>query len=113
MMTLKVVAAVMPFEWAFMVMIAFTGMWSVLMWTAANSLVQTSSNMMIRGRVMSLYLLISFGGQAVGGPLLGSLVDIFGARIGMVISGAVPLLAGLVISIIIARAHDISWRAIR
>lgn len=112
MMSLKLTAGLMPYEWAFMVTIALTGLSSVLMWTAANALVQTSSNMLIRGRVMSIYLLIAIGGQALGGPFLGSLVDLWGARAGMVISGAVPLIAAIVISVIISRTHGIKLNAL-
>lgn len=105
--TLKFLSAFMPYEWLFMVTIAVAGMCSVLMWTAANALVQTSSNMLIRGRVMSIYLLISVGGQALGGPLLGSLVDLFGARAGLMISGSVPLVAAIVIALIVTKRNHI------
>lgn len=105
--TLKFLSAFMPHEWLFMVTIAVAGMCSVLMWTAANALVQTSSNMLIRGRVMSIYLLISVGGQALGGPLLGSLVDLFGARAGLMISGSVPLVAAIVIALIVTKRNNI------
>lgn len=107
MMALKVTAGFMQEEWAFMLVIGVSGLSAVLMWTAANALIQTSSGMLIRGRVMSIYLLISFGGQALGGPLLGTIVDTWGVRAGMVISGSIPLIAAIVISIIIARAHKI------
>lgn len=107
MMSFKVLAAFMPVELAFMLTIAATGLCSVLMWTAANALIQMSSNMLIRGRVMALYLLVSVGGQAVGGPLLGSIVDLLGPRAGMAISGAVPLLAAIVIALIISRVHRV------
>lgn len=105
--SLKLASAFMPLEWAFMATIALAGLWSVLMWTAANALIQTSSNMLIRGRVMSIYLLISVGGQALGGPLLGTLVDLWGARVGLIISGAVPLTAALVIGFIVTRVHRV------
>lgn len=109
---LKLVASFMPLEWAFMVTIAVSGLWSVLMWTGANTLIQTSSNMLIRGRVMSIYLLVSVGGQALGGPLLGTIVDLLGARGGLLVSGAVPLVAALVIGFIVTRVHGIPLRSL-
>lgn len=105
--TCKLVAAFMPIEWAFMTAIAVAGLGSVLMWTAANSLIQTSSNMLIRGRVMSIYLLVAVGGQALGGPLLGTLVDLWGARTGMLISSVVPLLAAIIIGWVVTRVHGV------
>lgn len=106
----KIVAVFMPLEWAFMATIAFAGLCSVLMWTAANSLIQTSSNMLVRGRVMSIYLLVAVGGQALGGPLLGTLVDLWGARIGLMISGAIPLMAALILGFIVTRVHGVPLR---
>ncbi|WP_227497126.1 MFS transporter [Planctomonas psychrotolerans] len=71
--------------------------------TAANSLVQMSSNMGIRGRVMSLYVLLLLGGQALGGPLVGFIVERFGVHTGMVLAGGVPVLAAVVVGLVLAR----------
>jgi MFS family permease len=49
--------------------------------------------MAIRGRVMSLYILVLLGGQSIGGPLMGWLVEVAGAHVGMIVSGGVPALA--------------------
>ena len=48
-----------------------SGFWCLMFLTASNQLVQTSSNMAIRGRVMSLYIMVLIGGQAIGGPMIG------------------------------------------
>ncbi len=40
-------------------------------WHRGETMVQLSSNLMIRGRVMALFSLIIVGGQAVGGPAHG------------------------------------------
>lgn len=109
---LKALSGVMPTEWAFLLCLPVAGFFSVLMFTAANTLVQTSSNMLIRGRVMSIYILFFIGGQALGGPLLGALVDVWGARTGLIISGTVPLIAAAVIGLIVTRVHRVSWSAI-
>ena len=75
----------------------------LLFQTASNSLVQLSSNMAIRGRVMSLYVLVLLGGQAIGGPLMGRIVDHFGAHVGMMVAGGVPAAAAAVIALVLAR----------
>jgi MFS family permease len=53
----------------------------------------------LRGRVMSVYLLVLLGGQALGGPSVGWLIDQVGARPAMTLCGTllglVTLLAGL------------------
>jgi MFS family permease len=65
----------------------------LLLLTSANSTVQTAAHDTLRGRVMSVYLLVFVGGAAIGGPLLGAADEHFGPRIGMLLSGAVPAIA--------------------
>lgn len=89
----------------FALLIACTGVTSLLFLTAANSLTQLSTNVAIRGRVMSLYILIQLGGQAIGGPIMGWIVQSSGAQVGMAVSGLVPLVVALVVGIVVA------WRA--
>ena len=95
-MVFKLVSGLVESQAVFVVLIALAGTCSVLMWTAANTTLQSSSNPMIRGRVMSLYLLIAAGGQALGGPTLGVIIEQLSPRWGMVLSGGVPLVAALV-----------------
>ncbi|MDQ1561486.1 MAG: hypothetical protein QOE85_827, partial [Actinomycetota bacterium] len=75
--------------------------------TAANALVQMSSNLGIRGRVMSVYVLVLLGGQALGGPLTGWIVSNWGPHVGMAVAGTVPAIAALAIGIHLARRHEL------
>ncbi|MFT4215506.1 MAG: MFS transporter [Microbacterium sp.] len=84
----RALCGVMPMQWSFFAMVGATGLWLILMWTAANSLLQWSSNSEIRGRIMSLYLMI-----AIGGPVLGWACATFGPRPTLLFSGAIPLCA--------------------
>lgn len=95
-MTCKLLASFAPNSVVFVVLIGLAGAGLVLMWTAANTLLQTLSSPSIRGRVLSLYMLIANGAQAFGGPLLGWITERWGARVGFAISGGVPLLATVV-----------------
>ncbi len=61
-------SSLMPSMVWFSVTMVLAGFWCLMFLTAANQMVQTSSNMSIRGRVMSLYLVVLIGGQAIGGP---------------------------------------------
>ncbi|MFT4136432.1 MFS transporter [Microbacterium sp.] len=94
-MTFKLLAAFAPEPVSFVTLLALSAAGSILMWTAANTLLQFSSNRSIRGRVMSLYLLIAVGGQAIGGLLLGWIVEHAGPRAGLAVSAGIPLLACL------------------
>ncbi|PZE79168.1 MFS transporter [Curtobacterium sp. MCBD17_032] len=100
---LLVVAGSTPTIAPFTVLLVVVGLSQLLFQTASNSLVQLSSNVAIRGRVMSLYVLVLLGGQAVGGPLMGQVVDRFGAHVGMMVAGGVPAAAAAVIALVLAR----------
>jgi MFS family permease len=107
---LQATAGFMPNEFAFGIFLVALGVGNLLFITAANSLVQMSSNMGVRGRVMSLYVLVLLGGQAIGGPLMGWIVENFGPHVGMAVSGIVPLVAALLIGIHLARRHQLTVR---
>jgi MFS family permease len=100
-------AGFMPAIAPFTVLIVAAGASSLLFLTAANSLVQMSTNIGIRGRVMALYVLIQLGGQAIGGPIMGWIVEQFGAHVGMVVSGVVPLTVACVVGLIVARERQL------
>jgi MFS family permease len=100
---LLVVSGSIPAIAPFTVALVAVGMSQLLFQTASNSLVQLSSNVAIRGRVMSLYVLVLLGGQAIGGPLMGQVVDHFGAHVGMVVAGGVPAAAAAVVGLVLAR----------
>nr|WP_286343410.1 MFS transporter [Frondihabitans sucicola] len=87
---LQATTGLMPSIWPFAILLITVGMSSLLFQTASNSLVQMSSNIGVRGRVMSLYVLVLLGGQAIGGPLMGWIVSTFGVHVGMLVSGACP-----------------------
>ncbi len=65
-----------------------SGTLTLLFLTGANSLVQTSVPAELRGRVMSVYILVLLGGQSLGGPVVGWLTDQIGARPSMALCGA-------------------------
>ncbi|GGE94823.1 MFS transporter [Mycetocola zhadangensis] len=107
---LQVVAGLMPSITLFSACLVTVGLASLLFLTASNTLVQMSSNISIRGRVMSLYVLVLLGGQAIGGPLMGVVIEKFGAHAGMVVSGGVPALAAGVVAIVLARRGQLRLR---
>lgn len=100
---LLVVAGLTPEITPFAVLLITVGMAQLLFMTASNALVQMSSNLGVRGRVMSLYVLVLLGGQAIGGPIMGQIVDRFGAHLGMVVAGGIPAIAAAVIALVLAR----------
>ena len=64
---------------------------------SANSIVQTSTDPAIRGRVMGIYLLIFMGGTPFGSPLIGATTDLIGVRPTIALCGGISLFASLYI----------------
>ncbi|AJT43093.1 MFS transporter [Psychromicrobium lacuslunae] len=102
-----VVAALMPSMWSFSAVMVIAGFASLMFLTGANQLVQISTNMQIRGRVMSLYVMVLIGGQALGGLLIGWAAEHLGPQLTLLLSGSVPALAALVVGIILARRGEL------
>lgn len=99
-----------PFASVFAVALVGVGLSRLLFATGAESLTQLSSNTGIRGRVMSLYIMVLLGGQALGGPLMGYLAEELGARTAFAISGLVPAIAGIAIALVLARTGRLMVR---
>jgi MFS family permease len=99
----EMLAAAAPGETTCLVALIGVGAATLLLFTAANSTVQLSAGDAIRGRVMGLYLLVFIGGGAIGGPLVGGIDQHLGPRIGMLLAGAVPAIATLLIAAKLAR----------
>jgi MFS family permease len=96
-------AALMPTVGTFGAALVVTGIGSQFFFQSGNPLVQLSTGPEVRGRVMSVWVLVVLGGQGLGGPIMGGIVDALGARGGMLIAGGVPAVAGVILSILLAR----------
>jgi MFS family permease len=66
--------------------------------------------MAIRGRVMSIYIMVMVGGQALGGVLMGWIAEHLGATIAFAVAGLMPALAGVTVAIILAHRHQLRIR---
>ena len=56
------------------------GFFTLTMITAANTAIQIGTDPAMRGRVMSLYVLVLFGATPVGSPIVGWIAEAWGAR---------------------------------
>ena len=93
-----------PSVYLFGALLVGCGLLTLLFLTGANTLVQLSSAPNLRGRVMSVYILVLLGGQAVGGPAVGWFIDHFGARSSMFLCGG--LIVALAATAGAALAHQ-------
>jgi hypothetical protein len=101
--SVQMVAAAVPGEIGFRVLLLLIGATTLLLLTSANASVQTAAPDEIRGRVMGMYLLVFIGSAAIGGPLLGATDEHLGPRIGMLLAGAVPAIATVFVGAKVAR----------
>ncbi len=74
------VAAAMPSPSLFAVVLFFVGLAALTFMTASNSMMQLTTERAMRGRVMALRIAVVMGGTPIGAPLVGWVVDRFGAR---------------------------------
>ncbi|MEV8180633.1 MFS transporter [Specibacter sp. NPDC078692] len=104
------IASAAPNMITFGAVMVVAGFASLLFLTSANQLVQMSTNVSIRGRVMSLYIMVLIGGQALGGPLMGWLAEHWGVQWAIMIAGGMPALAAVVIGLILAKRGQLTLR---
>ncbi|WP_442864195.1 MFS transporter [Arthrobacter sp. ATA002] len=97
----------LPVFGAVMIVAGFCSMQFI---TSANQLVQSTTAVPIRGRVMSLYIMVLIGGQAVGGPLTGWLAEALGPQAAIFTAGAVPAVAAGCIGLVLARQARLRLR---
>ncbi len=93
---LEIAVWLMPTYWTFLVLLVPTGMFALTVTTTANAITQLNSDPLMRGRVMSIYLLVFLGGTPIGAPLVGWIAETLGVRWSLVLGGLISALASLV-----------------
>ncbi|MEI5008236.1 MFS transporter [Streptomyces sp. PmtA] len=101
---LEIAAAFSPSFWLFAALLVPIGMVGLTVNVTANSSVQMATDPVMRGRVMSLYMMVFVGGTPVGAPIVGWITDTYGVRAGMATGGAVAAIAAVAIGLILVRA---------
>ncbi|GAB3395472.1 MFS transporter [Humibacter soli] len=91
-----IAAAAAPGYWIFGAMLAIVGVASQTFNTTANGVVQLSTDPLVRGRVMAIYMAIFMGGTPIGAPIVGWVADAFGPRWALVVGGASGIAAAAI-----------------
>ena len=91
------VLSILPNYISYLIWLPICGVTALTTLVSANSIVQTSTDPAIRGRVMGLYLLIFMGGTPFGSPLIGATTDLIGIRPTIAVCGGISLCASLFI----------------
>jgi MFS family permease len=96
-------AAMMPSYALFGAMLFVVGIAAQTVTTSTNSLVQTSTEPAMRGRVIAILLAIALGGTPIGAPIVGWVADRFGPRWALAVAAAAGILAATVALVYLAR----------
>ncbi|MFC4494496.1 MFS transporter [Streptomyces ovatisporus] len=107
---LEMIAALTPSFWLFAALMAPIGIMGLTFNVTANSSVQLASDPAMRGRVMSLYMMVFMGGTPIGGPVMGWITDTFGARVGFLSGGVVSAVVAVGVGLALARAGGLRLR---
>jgi MFS family permease len=75
------------------------GVLTMLVITGTSAKVQLSAPSEYLGRIMGIYILVALGSAALGGPLIGFVDAVAGARAGYLVAGAVPAFVLLVAAV--------------
>lgn len=107
---LVLAGGLMPWYWAFLVVLVPTGIAQMTLSNAANATMQLSVAPEIRGRVMSVYLVVFMGGNPIGAPAIGWISEEFGARWSLIGGGLIALVASLAVAVALARFRGVLVR---
>jgi MFS family permease len=86
-------ASVAPTLLGFVVLIFFVGAGQTAFLSTTNSLLQLTSEPVMRGRVMAVYAIALLGTTPIGGPTIGWIAEAFGPRWAFAVGGVATLLA--------------------
>ncbi|MCS0600403.1 MFS transporter [Streptomyces sp. LP11] len=100
---LEIVAALTPAYWLFALLMVPIGIAGLTVNVTANTTVQLATDPAMRGRVMSLFMMVFMGGTPLGAPLIGWVTDTYGPQVGFALGGIVSAAAAAVIGLVLAR----------
>ncbi|TVL89021.1 MFS transporter [Streptomyces sp. SAJ15] len=107
---LQMAASLAPSYWLFAALMVPIGVFGLTFQVTANSSVQLATDPAMRGRVMSLFMMVFVGGTPLGGPLVGWLTDAYGARVGFLVGGTVSALSALTVGLVLVRLGGLRLR---
>jgi MFS family permease len=100
-----VTAAVMPTRATVVLALVPVGALATFFGSTANAHMQVSSPAHVRGRIMSIYMLLTLGSTVVGGPFVGWVCQQWNPRAGLGLAGAVTVSAAAVLAAARVRAR--------
>jgi MFS family permease len=99
-----------PFFWVYAVLMVPMGLVAMTFQVSSNAGIQLNTDPEMRGRVISLYMMVFLGGTPIGAPVVGWVTDSFGPRVGMASGGAICLLGTMALALVLARIGGLRLR---
>jgi MFS family permease len=93
-----VLASQLPNQWLFTIALVPVGAMAVFFGTSASAHMQLTSAPHLRGRVMSIFMLLTLGTTVVGGPFVGWVCQHWSPRVGLGVAGVATLAAAVVLA---------------
>lgn len=103
MMALASIAPTLP---VFAILLVPMGAASIAFLSSAGALAQTRAEPEYRGRVAALFAVAFLGSTPIGGPIVGGISQVFGARFGLALGAATALISSLVALRVLRRRAD-------
>ncbi|MGH3452022.1 MAG: MFS transporter, partial [Haloechinothrix sp.] len=100
----ELLSGLMPTYLLFAVSLVPIGIIVMTVLTAANAYIQTTVHAHMRGRVLSLYVMILMGGTPAGAPVIGWVADAFGARWSL-LGGGILTIATTALALLLLRSR--------
>ncbi|MDR3107938.1 MAG: MFS transporter, partial [Bifidobacteriaceae bacterium] len=88
-------SAIAPSFWSYAASGVLVGATALTLITAANSTLQLSVEPEIRGRVLSIYMMVFLGATPIGSPIVGWIADTWGARWSIGVGAVTSVLVGV------------------
>jgi MFS family permease len=104
------IMALMPTYELYMLACIPVGLASLTMMTAANSTIQTSTDPLVRGRVMALYMMVFLGATPVGSPIVGWIGEAMGPRWAILVGSVATFLVAAGATVWAVRAWHLKVR---
>jgi MFS family permease len=85
-------------------LLVLLGLAGIMFATSSNTLLQLHSPDALRGRIMSVYILLFVGSTPIGSFLIGVLSDLLGVQVALIVCAALSMI-GVVLAVVYYRRH--------
>ena len=100
---LLVLLGATPWIVPFIALLVITGLVGVTFNTLGNTSIQLGTDPELRGRVMSLYMLVFMGGTPLGSVIVGAITEHAGPQVALIVSGGICVVATAAAGVMAAR----------